>query len=166
MSGFPPWHNFQFHSFTCKSHNFSFLYNGRDYYLHVPCFHHLFLIWWTFRWFPFPSLLWIVWQLIWLMRKCLWNRMWSPSGKCRGIVQLGHIVDMLFDFWEFVAPFYLCLYHPTISPTVTEGSPFPCPHQCLLSVILLTLTILTVERWNIKVALICIILFIKDVEHI
>jgi hypothetical protein len=42
----------------------------------------------------------------------------------------------------------------------------PHPHQHLLSPEFLILTILTGERWNLRVVLICISLMIKDAEHL
>ena len=41
----------------------------------------------------------------------------------------------------------------------------PHPHQHLLSLEFLILAILTGERWNLRVVLICFSLMIKDAEH-
>lgn len=81
-------------SITWKLHNFIFLTNIITIYCVVMHFYQLMDIWTS-------HLSWTVsWAAMSMEEQCLSIRVWSPLGKCPGVVQPDHEVDIMLAFWE------------------------------------------------------------------
>ena len=96
------------------------------------------------------------------------GRLHTVHGVAKSKTQLSDF--QMWKFYEFFQEPSYCflqqLYYFTLPQECTEVSISPYPHQHLLFLFVLIMTILMGRKWYLFVVLICVSMMISDVEHL